>query len=106
MEDTTYSSRTRQNVVDSDATLIISPDKLTGGTLLSWQVAIDFNKPVFTVKEETVSRDIVNWLIESNIKILNIAGPRASEWSIGYKISFDTITNIINEIKNRSQNTG
>lgn len=102
MNDTAYSSRTRQNVIDSDATLIISSEKLTGGTLLTRQVAIEFKKPLFILKEETNADSIVDWLFENNIGILNVAGPRQSEWSLGYKISFDTVSNIVNEIKNRT----
>ena len=102
MNDITYSSRTRQNVIDSDATLIISTEKLIGGTLLTQKVATELKKPLFILKRASNGDNIVDWLFENNIEILNVAGPRASEWSIGYKISFDTVSNIVNEIKNRS----
>lgn len=79
-----YAERTRLNVINSDATLILSHGKLTGGTLLTRELAekfeklflhIDFSDSAF---DEAVEKTI-NWLDSINCKNLNVAGPRASE---------------------------
>ena len=94
-----YSFRTRQNVIDSDATLIISPQKLSGGTRLTQQFTEEYKKPVLLSSPETKVRIIINWLIENKIRIMNVAGPRKSEWNKGYDISFKLTSAIVNEIK-------
>ena len=45
METESYSTRTRANVADSDATLIFSHGPLTGGSLLTQQFAEELGKP-------------------------------------------------------------
>jgi len=106
MIDTTYSSRTKQNVIDSDGTLIIFPGTLSGGTLLTRQIANELSKPLYLYKKESNYKFLINWLVENDIKVLNVAGPRESEWKKGYKITFKTVSNIINEVKNRTPNSG
>ena len=76
--------RTRQNVIDSDATLIISPEKLTGGTMWTKKYSNEFKKPLLILSyEKTQSSHFINnllsWLIQNRISILNVAGPRKSE---------------------------
>jgi len=84
METETYSERTEQNVIDSDGTLILSHGQLTGNSALTERLAkkhrrpclhIDFNK----ANAFKAAQDINRWIQESGIKILNVAGPRASE---------------------------
>jgi len=96
-----YSFRTRQNVIDSDGTLILSPQKLFGGTLLTQQLAEEYNKPVLSLAPEQNARVVINWLTENKIVVLNVAGPRKSEWNKGYDVSFSLVSDIVNEIKNQ-----
>lgn len=44
-----YAERTEKNVIDSDGTLILHQGPLTGGTLLTVQLAQRWSKPFFTV---------------------------------------------------------
>lgn len=79
-----YMERTRLNVINSDATLILSHGKLTGGTLLTREFAGKFEKPFLHIdfsdsnSEQAVEKTI-NWLDSINCENLNVAGPRASE---------------------------
>jgi predicted Rossmann fold nucleotide-binding protein DprA/Smf involved in DNA uptake len=98
MKEREYSFRTRQNVIDSDGTLILSSGKMTGGTLLTKQIANEFKKPVLIIAPATNTQNIIKWLIKNDIKILNVAGPRQSEWKEGYSASFKIISNLICEI--------
>ncbi len=75
-----YSARTEKNVLDSDGTLILYRLALSGGTLLTHRIAKRHQKPVFRVRLDgpIVYERIVGWIIENNIRILNVAGPRGS----------------------------
>jgi hypothetical protein len=75
-----YPERTRQNVLDSDATLIFNHGPLAGGTALTRHLARELGKPNLvmdpgaTVEVETVR----SWCREHRVRILNVAGPRES----------------------------
>lgn len=76
----TYAVRTRWNVRDSDATLILTVGELAGGTLLTLKAAEASGKPALVV-DLARTRAIVpvkRWLKQHSIAVLNIAGPRES----------------------------
>lgn len=73
--------RTRLNVRDADATLIVFRGELRGGTLLTLQAAKELGKPYF-LKDCAAGEDVqdfLQWLRVMKPAILNIAGPRESE---------------------------
>jgi hypothetical protein len=75
-----YPIRTRQNVIDSDGTLIVYRHELTGGTLLTEQMARELDRPLLAVDLErgVALGDVAHWLQTHKIGVLNIAGPRES----------------------------
>jgi hypothetical protein len=78
-----YRERTEKNIVDSDATLILSFGPLTGGSALTESLALRHDRPCLTIDLEEVSgADAVvaveKWLKRHGIRTLNVAGPRAS----------------------------
>jgi len=74
-----YKVRTRQNVIDSDATLIIYDQRLRGGTLLTQKIALELDKPMLCRPVQGLLEDDVReWLESVRPKVLNIAGPRES----------------------------
>ena len=87
-----YEDRTRKNVEESDGTLIISPGELTGGTKLTKEICENLGKPNCVLDSPKVSQETVDsclaFIKEHRIEILNVAGPRRSEWSDGYKLVF------------------
>lgn len=79
-----YSERTEKNVIDSDGTLIISRGELTGGSETTRTMAIKHQRPWLHVDLNQASAflsavRIVEWLNTHRIRILNVAGPRASK---------------------------
>lgn len=75
-----YADRTRQNVIDSDATLIFCQDKLTGGTALTASLAAQHLKShriVVGAGPRELERTMT-WLRRVRPHRLNVAGPRAS----------------------------
>lgn len=79
--DAGYSGRTRMNVRDSDGTLILNTGKLEGGTALTELFAKELGKPCLVLDLDNLPEKTVihHWLITYKIRILNIAGPRASK---------------------------
>jgi hypothetical protein len=76
--------RTVRNVRDSDATLIVSHGPLTGGSLVTFEAAGRFRKPVLHLDLQQLAPDsaaarLLEWLAAVDPAVLNVAGPRASE---------------------------
>lgn len=80
MESRKYSTRTEQNVVDADGTLILFYGQLSGGTEFTRRMAIKHQKPYFLYDFTAPPRleDIRRWLEEESVEVLNCAGPRES----------------------------
>ena len=79
-----YPQRTELNVIDSDATIIFTHGKLTGGSALTQSLAKKHDKPCLHIDFDGMSESsaieiIKNWINEKKIKILNVAGSRASK---------------------------
>ena len=75
--------RTRLNVRDSDATLIVSHGPLSGGSLLTIEEARRIGRPVLHVdlsrhRPEEAAAQVREWLAATAPATLNVAGPRAS----------------------------
>ncbi len=90
MPTSSYPKRTEQNIMDSDGTLVISHGKLTGGSLLTALMARKHKKELLHIDLEinrgfSAAQLIQSWIILNGIKVLNIAGPRASEDSYIYE---------------------
>lgn len=78
-----YADRTEKNVLDSDATLIVSRGPLTGGSRLTLGLAMRNRKPCLHVDMavtgmEEAENKVRSWLEENDVSTLNVAGPRAS----------------------------
>ncbi len=90
-------ARTKANVKDSDATLIIAQGPLTGGTALTQRIAKEKYKPCLVTDPTDCSAvEIANaWLEDNEIKVLNIAGPRASNDPQIYELSCQFLRKMI-----------
>ncbi len=78
-----YPSRTRRNILDSHGTVIISRGQLRGGSKLTQSFAQVKGKPnchIDLLKQDTFEGAIIlqSFILENQIRILNVAGPRAS----------------------------
>lgn len=87
-----YTARTLRNVVDSDGTLIVHHGPMRGGTHQTWLFCRAEGKPVCAFDmEQTALADAIRGAWEfvdrNKIRILNVAGPRASQWPGGYEVA-------------------
>ena len=78
-----YERRTALNVRDSDATLIFSFGKPTGGSALTLELARSSGKPHLIIDLEALpieaaADEVRSWLARAGVRVLNVAGPRAS----------------------------
>jgi predicted Rossmann fold nucleotide-binding protein DprA/Smf involved in DNA uptake len=83
-DSTVYSDRTRQNVADSDATLIIHFGQLEGGTAFTRQCCLEENRPYLVIDASESDqfphiKQIQDFIHDNAIQVLNVAGPRASK---------------------------
>ncbi|EMI21200.1 hypothetical protein RMSM_01882 [Rhodopirellula maiorica SM1] len=93
-----YPPRTEQNVIDSDATLILYEKKLRSGTLLTRRICDRLGKAYLLAKLDVdPPTKIQRWLAQQNPATLNIAGPRESSSPGIYDRSFAFLINVFNE---------
>lgn len=79
-----YPPRTHQNVKDSDGTIRIAQKLDSAGEKMTLEAINKYSKPYFDVhvvdpKQLVISAEMspqvaVNWILQNNIKILNVAG--------------------------------
>jgi hypothetical protein len=84
LDTSSYPKRTEQNVTDSDGTLIMSHGALDSGSEYTSEMAEKHGKPWVHVDTKTMSDGtamvlIQSWIDRNEIKVLNVAGPRASK---------------------------
>jgi hypothetical protein len=84
----TNRDRTRQNVIDSDGTMILFESEPRGGTAETIAFCRDLGKPHLLIdakktRHEDAASDLSRFVFSYSIATLNVAGPRASEWLDG-----------------------
>ena len=122
--DASYKQRTHWNVRDSDGTLILLMDApAAGGTAETLEACRRFAKPCLEVLLSAASRQpslrdhssssagdrmhaaaksahgapdtVDSWLCREGVQVLNVAGPRASEFSDVYPAAFEYMRTLL-----------
>ncbi len=77
----TYPPRTRRNVREADATLILVRGPTVGGTALTLRTAEELERPlrVVDLAARPVPADTAAWIEALGAATLNVAGPRESQ---------------------------
>src|SRR5207249_7040398 len=76
-----YPERTERNVLEGDATLILTRAQPDGGTALTRQLARQHGRACLLIDLAAAPpfpSVVVDWLEENQVRTLNVAGPRAS----------------------------
>ena len=103
-----FTERTLQNVKDSDGTVIIYPGKLGGGTEQTVQFCVKRQRPHQLIEASKISAEdaaklIINFVRQNRIAVLNVAGPRQSEWPEGHDYAFRALEAFVNSITSKSR---
>jgi hypothetical protein len=99
-----YRQRTRLNVSDSDGTAILYNGSLKGGTRLTRNLCALLKRAYISINAAETPDSIaaagavVQFIEENGIKVLNVAGPRASGWPQGYAFSSAVIGKVLERI--------
>ena len=106
LENGGFTERTLQNVKDSDGTVIIYPGKLSGGTDQTVRFCIEQRRPCLLIDAsktpvKEAAKLIADFVREKQIDILNVAGPRESEWPQGYEYASLGLDILLNAITSR-----
>jgi Circularly permutated YpsA SLOG family len=103
-----FTERTLQNVKDSDGTVVIYPGKVEGGTEQTLRFCIELKRPhqltdASGVPAEEAAKLIADFVRKNGIEVLNVAGPRQSEWAEGYDYTCRALEAFVNSITSRSK---
>ena len=91
-----YADRTEKNVRDADGTLIISHGLLSGGSEYTREMAIKHKRPWLHIDLSQIAAfqaasAINQWILQKEIEVLNVAGPRASKDPTVYQEALNVI---------------
>ena len=103
--------RTVRNVQDSDGTLIIYRDRLTGGTLLTVSFCTREGKPMklLDAGEVSVGRAaelVLAFVEQESIGVLNVAGPRESGWRGAADYTVAVMGRVLQQVNTGNISTG
>jgi hypothetical protein len=103
-----YRDRTRKNVLDSDGTAIIYFGELEGGTESTLDDCVQLDRPYKLVNGSEfqpgqAAKMIADFVRETGVYTLNVAGPRASKVERGHRYAFDTVRLLVDLLKRNSQ---
>ena len=98
-----YVERTLQNVLDSDATAIIYNGVLEGGTDLTRTYCEQHARPHVLIDAAALSDDqavtvLVNFVSGNKLRVLNVAGPRASKWPEAFGYAKSVVTEVLGQV--------
>jgi len=91
-----FTERTLRNVKDSDGTVVIYAAELRGGTDQTVRFCVEVRRPYQLIDASRVAtaeaaKLIADFVRTNRIDILNVAGPRQSEWPDGYDYAFSVL---------------
>lgn len=102
-----FTERTLQNVKDSDGTVIVYPGNLSGGTEQTVRFCVEQQRPLKLIDSSNVSTEkaaqlIADFVRANTIDVLNVAGPRQSEWAKGYDYTTSMLEAFVSSIPSRT----
>jgi len=97
-----YKVRTKQNIIDSDVTVIFYFNKPTGGTKLTIDLCKQLKKPFLLIDAQTLTKQdaiakILKFIVGKNV--VNVAGPRASSEPRGYDYVYSVLSSVLIALK-------
>jgi hypothetical protein len=100
--------RTRLNVVDSDGTAILFYESLSGGTRLMRNLCALLKRPYVLIDARKIvepaaaAAEILKFVEKNQVRMLNVAGPRASGWAEGYGFALAVVSGVLAPVREGS----
>ncbi len=100
-----YAIRTRLNVRDSDATLVLVLGAADAGTRLTIEIAQAMARPyrIVDLKRPEPPVSLRRWLREARVRTLNVAGPRASRAPGIYEQAYRYLDLVLGAVSRKSR---
>jgi Circularly permutated YpsA SLOG family len=103
-----FTERTLRNIKDSDGTVIIYLGEPSGGTERTIKFCAELRRPQQLVDASKISSKqaaqlIADFVRLNKIDVLNVAGPRQSEWPDGYNYTSRTLDIFLYAIKSKRE---
>ena len=100
--------RTLRNVQGSEGTIVIYFHELSGGTAYTVGCCIEDRQPHRLIDAAKYSPEdaatlMISFVCDNEIDILNIAGPRESEWVGGYAYAFRAVDILVSRLRVRGR---
>ena len=97
-----YAERTARNVNEADGTVIFFSHSLHGGTKATAEFCAEKAKPLLLIDASRISsleatEQLKEFVGRNRIAVLNVAGPRASQWAEGYDFTWQTLTRFLTQ---------
>jgi hypothetical protein len=101
-----FEERTMANARDSEGTIVIYCDQLLGGTKYTVECCKQLPRPyqlidASKIPPEETAELIAEFVRKQRIDILNVAGPRQSEWPKGYDYAFRALDGFLTSYSHR-----
>ena len=95
-----YSQRTKRNIIDSNATLIVFHDVPTGGTALTVKFCTQLSKThlLINISDLTAGSALTllqQFIQDHSVNILNVAGPRLSSSPLSRPFTYSLIHSLL-----------
>jgi len=95
-----YRERTLRNLTDSDGTVVIYFERLQGGTKLTLDSCSKYEIPCLAIDGvkltvEQATQQLIAFINEQEIKVLNEAGLRASGHAEAYEYTFRVMSKVL-----------
>lgn len=106
LKDADYRERTRQNVLDSDASAIIFFGEIEGGTEQTLDDCVQNGKPYQLIDAAEImpgqaAKLLADFVRARGATVLNFAGPRASKNARGHKYAQETVRLLIDALRRK-----
>jgi hypothetical protein len=111
MKDADYRDRTRQNVLDSDASAIIYFGEIEGGTEQTLDDCVQNGRPYQLIDGSEMqpgqaAKVLADFVRQRGAVVLNVAGPRASKNPRGHRYAQDTVRLLVEALRQKAPASG
>lgn len=101
-----YAERTRRNVQDADGTVIVYAGRTSSGTKLTYEACQSLGKPCLCIDSNSVAvedavESLLRFILDNDIIVLNLAGPRASQAECIYGYVCGLLSQVLGQLHSR-----